>query len=167
MVKYYKKFYDEVSKYAEGIHVLREGAAEETIEEFEKQYDMRLPANYRKWLLLNNGGELFAVPAGTILYGVREKTGDKENIFCIENNFRSQYRAGLPSYLFAIAEENTGDIIGFDLRRTNLRDGVIVIWNHETGEFEDEWRNFGKWLEAEMEIGSMMVNYDGSDKDIL
>ena len=48
-----------------------------------------------------------------------------------------------------------------------MRDGVIVIWNHETGEFEDEWRNFGKWLEAEMEIGSMMVNYDGSDKDIL
>ena len=47
-----------------------------------------------------------------------------------------------------------------------MRDGVIVIWNYETGKIEQEWRNFGEWLEGEMEIGSMMVNYDGSDKDI-
>lgn len=52
-----------------------------------------------------------------------------------------------------------------DLSRTNKMDGVIIYWNHETGEVTEEWDSFGEWLNDEMESGKMLVNYDGSESN--
>ena len=64
-----------------------------------------------------------------------------------------------------IAKECTGDAIGFDLRRTNKSDGVIIYWDHETGKISREWNNLAEWLDYEMEMGKGLINYDGSESD--
>ena len=161
----YKNFYSELSKYAEGIHVLIDGAEIDEVDRFETQYGMYLPANYKQWLLKNNGGELFATPVGTNIAGILGRKEREKGTFYLEDNFDSKKRAGIPNYIFMIADTCDGNVIGFDLQRTNLEDGVVVYWNHETGESDDEWDGFEEWLNDEMETGKLLIDYDGTDKE--
>ena len=46
-----------------------EETTEEKIAEFEKEYSVKLPEEYKEWLLFSDGGELF-LPAGIQLYGM-------------------------------------------------------------------------------------------------
>ena len=115
---------------------------------------------------MNNGGELFATPAGTVLAKIRGNEEDKMGSLYVENNFDPNRRwPQMPNYMFIIADMCTGDVIGFDLRRTNRNDGVIIYWDHETGEIRKEWNSLAEWLNCEMEEGKMLVNYDGSESD--
>ena len=68
---YFNKFCTEIGKYKQGIHVLNDGISEKEIDDFEIKYHMYLPFFYREWLKMNNGGELFAVPVGTVLARIR------------------------------------------------------------------------------------------------
>lgn len=49
-----------------------EAATEEQIALFEKENDIKLPAQYKEWLQYSDGGELY-LPAGVQLYGVAHK----------------------------------------------------------------------------------------------
>ncbi len=162
---YFSQFYLEIEKYEQGIHVLNNGITEEELTDFEIRYNIYLPFYYREWLKLNNGGELFATPAGTVLKRVR---GNEESEFgsYLENNFDPNKRwPQMPNYLFIIAKECTGDAVGFDLRHTNRYDGVIILGDHETGKVSKRWGSLAQWLDYEMEIGKSLVNYDGSESD--
>lgn len=161
----FKIFYLEISKYVEGIHLLRDGVDMDEIEKFENTYGMYLPTNYKQWLLKNNGGELFATPVGTNIAGILGSKEREKGTFYLEDNFDNRKRVGVPNYIFMIADTCDGNIIGFDLQRTNLEDGVVVYWNHETNEFDEEWDSFEDWINDEMETGKMLINYDGTDKD--
>ena len=71
----------------------------------------------------------------------------------------------MPNYLFIIAETCEGNVIGFDLNRTDRTDGVIIYWNHESGEIDEEWEGFAEWLDEEMELDKMVVGYGGNEKE--
>ena len=145
---YFAPFDTEIEKYAEGVHLLNEGAEE----------------YYREWLKIHNGGELFAVPAGTVLSGL---CGDNEPITgesYLESNFDPVKRGGVPPEVFIIADTNFGDVIGFDLIRTNQYDGKVVEWSHESGEISRTWESLIEWLTEELEEGAMTVDYNGDDK---
>lgn len=49
-----------------------EGATSKQIEDFERQNNIKLPIQYKNWLLFSDGGDLF-LPAGVQLYGVAHK----------------------------------------------------------------------------------------------
>lgn len=163
--EYFDSFYTEIEKYNKGIHIFGEKLPEEEMYCFEETYGICLPHFYREWLKNNNGGELFAVPAGTNIAGVLGKGTAKKGTLYLEDNFITEKRAGLPNYLFIIADNSLGDVIGFDLRHTNKTDGVIVYWNHETGKISEKWNSLAEWLDSVMESGKMFINYDGSESD--
>lgn len=161
---YFAPFDTEIEKYAEGVHLLNEGAEESAVRAFEGRYAVRLPYYYREWLKIHNGGELFAVPAGTVLSGL---CGDNEPIAgesYLESNFDPVKRGGVPPEIFIIADTNFGDVIGFDLTRTNQYDGKVVEWSHESGEISQTWESLIEWLTDELEQGAMTVDYNGDDK---
>lgn len=161
---YFNKFYTEIGKYKQGVHVLNDGISETEVNDFEIKYHMYLPFFYREWLKMNNGGELFT--PGTVLARILGNEEYEEGTLYVENNFDSNRRwPQMPNYLFIIAKECTGDAIGFDLRRTNKSDGVIIYWDHETGKISREWNNLAEWLDYEMEMGKGLINYDGSESD--
>lgn len=162
--KYFNDFYSELRKYADGIHVLNEGITEQEISDFEEKYNISLPFYYREWLKINNGGELFATPVGTNMYGILGNKERRKGVGYLEDNFDRNKKRGIPDVIFIIARECTGNIIGFDWRHTNKMDEGIIYWNHETGECT-EWDTFGEWLNEQMQDGKMLINYDGSESD--
>lgn len=52
---YFNKFYTEIGKYKQGVHVLNDGISETEVNDFEIKYHMYLPFFYREWLKMNNG----------------------------------------------------------------------------------------------------------------
>lgn len=163
--KYFKAFYKEYNRYAEGVHGLKEGASDRTVYDFEEKYNMNLPYYYKEWLKVHNGGVLFTETIGTKIYGILGKDKIQDNEYYIEDNFSGAKRPkGLPATLFMIAQTTYGDIIGFDLENTTLEDGRIVYWNKETQQIEEEWPSFAKWLKDEMLIGKEEVDYNGDEK---
>lgn len=120
-----------------GKHRLFENAKEEEIELFENTNKTILPKNYKAWLKLTDGGELF-LPAGLQLYGVvHTPTIDVNNDDRPDENY---------VVLGALA---SGDPILF-------RKGTeqICIYNHTAGRIEaDEvYDNFYAFLSDLKEI---------------
>ena len=72
----------------------------------------------------------------------------------------------MPDFLFILADNCLGDVIGFDLMQTNNMDGVVVYWNHETGEITEQWDSLAEWLDSVMESEKMLINYDGSERNL-
>lgn len=146
--------------------MLNPGISEEEIENFEKSYNINLPYYYREWLKINNGGELFTIPAGTILGEILGNREKRNGIPYLEYNFDNKKRwPGMPNYLFIVADTSDGDVIGYDLNNTNNLDGRIISWSHENGEVDEEWDSLGEWLNDIMVCGKMLVNYDGNENE--
>ena len=163
--KYFKAFYKEYNKYTEGVHNLNEGATDRIIYAFEETYNMNLPLYYKEWLKVNNGGTLFADTIGTTIMEVLGNRTRKEGVRYIEDNFDgSKRQPGMPATFFMIAYTPYGDVIGYDLEHTNLEDGKVLYWNRESGEIEEDWPNFAKWLKDEMLIGKEEVDYTGAER---
>ena len=49
-----------------------DGVTEEQINQFEAENNVKLPTQYREWLMLSDGGECF-LPAGVQFYGIEHK----------------------------------------------------------------------------------------------
>lgn len=112
--EYFKNFYLEVEKYIQGIHILNKGISEKEICSFEETYDICLPYYYREWLKRNNGGELFAVPAGINIAGILGKQEREMGEIYVEDNFDIKKRVpGMPDFLFILADNCLGDVIAF------------------------------------------------------
>ena len=65
-----KKIVDQLEK--QGEMAFLDGATEEQITSFEKEHEIELPLQFKKWLLFSDGGEFF-LPAVIQLYGVSHK----------------------------------------------------------------------------------------------
>jgi len=160
---YFQVFYEEIEKYTSNINILKSGVSEEVIVSFEKSNHIKLPYYYREWLKRNNGGELFATPAGTVLGEILGSKEIESGVPYLEYNFRKDKRwPQMPDSLFVIADTCEGDAIGFDMDETDEYDGRVVLWSHETGDIEEEWGTLQEWLEDIMEEGKDFVKYDGS-----
>lgn len=163
--KYFKAFYKEYNKYADGVHKLQEGASDKVVYDFEEKYNMNLPYYYKEWLKNHNGGVLFPDTIGTVIFSVLGSGSSKEGTYYIEDNFDGSKRLpDMPATFFMIGRTNYGDVIGFDLTNTNLQDGKVVYWNKESKKIEEQWDSFAKWLKDEMLIGKEEVDYNGDEK---
>ncbi len=98
-----------------------EEATKESIDTFEKENGITLPAKYKEWLLFSDGGELF-LPAGVQLYGIEHKPKIDVNDESSPNNkyiVIGAFASGAP-----ILCEKSGE--------------KIAIYNQEVGEIEEE-----------------------------
>lgn len=77
-----RPFFDELNKYSEGVHNLNEGASPSLIENLESTLGIKLPKNYKEFLQICNGGELFAAPAGTVISEIYDASKDTKKIGC-------------------------------------------------------------------------------------
>lgn len=71
----------------------------------------------------------------------------------------------MPSSYLIIADTSYGDSICMDLSTNDGNEAEIIKWNHESGNISSRWKRLIDWLMEEMEIGSMLVDYNGNDKD--
>ena len=56
----------------QGKMLIFDGVTEEQINQFEAENNVKLPTQYRAWLMLSDGGECF-LPAGVQFYGIEHK----------------------------------------------------------------------------------------------
>ncbi len=165
---YLKPFFDEINKYSEEVHNLNEGSNIRDIEQLELSLKIKLPINYKNFLEICNGGELFAVPAGIILSEVyiSSKGSMKKGVSYLNESFKRERRwTNMPEEFLIIADTSYGDTICMDLETSNDIDARIVKWSHEEGEIVNSWERLIDWLMEELEIGAMLVDYDGTDKE--
>ena len=109
-----------------------EGATEEQISQFEDENSIKLPMQYREWLLFSDGGECF-LPAGVQFYGVYHKPLIDVN--SDDNRLDEKY--------VVIGALSTGDPILCEQDRE-----TISIYNHEGGRIEEDeiYDNFYSFL---------------------
>lgn len=159
-----QKFYCEVEKYSEGIHYLNEGIDYNSIKLYEEKYSINIPNTLKEFLQKSNGGELFALPAGINIAGILGEGKRRKGIFYLEDNFDASKRiCGMPVSMFILADLNDGEIVGFDLNRSNLEDGCVIQWDPESAKIINEWKSLYDWLNWIMEDGKELFDYDGND----
>lgn len=164
MNKKLQKFYSEIKKYSEGVHYLNQGIDYDSIRLCEEKYCMNLPDSLKEFLHISNGGELFALPAGINIAGILGEEKRKKGIFYLEDNFDPSKRVyGMPSSMFILADLNDGEIVGFDLNRSNLDDGYVIQWDPESAKIIEEWKSLYDWLNSVMKEGKKLFDYDGND----
>ncbi len=69
----------------------------------------------------------------------------------------------MPSSMFILADLNDGEIVGFDLSRSNLEDGCVIQWDPEAAKIIEEWQSLYDWLNCVMEEGTELFDYEGND----
>lgn len=165
---YIKSFKDEIDKYTKGVHNLNKGVSLELIEICEKKLKVKIPLMYKSFLMTWNGGELFAIPVGVELTEVYiETTGPKKRGigYLDESLCDGGLAQGLPKEYLIIADTCDGDIVCLDLINNDGNEAKIIKWNQEEEEIVESWNTLSEWLMEEMEIGKLLINYDGSDKE--
>ncbi|MGO5053618.1 SMI1/KNR4 family protein [Lachnospiraceae bacterium LCP25S3_G4] len=98
-----------------------DGASEEQIALFEKEYRIKLPLKFKEWLLFSDGGECF-LPAGIQLYGVVHKP-----LIDVNDDDR------LDDKYLVIGTLSSGDPIVCEKSGEQ-----ISIYNHEAGKIESD-----------------------------
>jgi cell wall assembly regulator SMI1 len=162
-----KFFFDEINKYTTNVHSLNPGVELNQIEETEKKLDIKLPDIYKEFLQVCNGGELF-IP-GTVLAEIyHPELGEKQKgTSYINESYRKDRRPSeMPNNLCIIADLNYGDVIAFDLSTNNGKDANVIQWDSETKSISRTWPGFSEWLKDVLEEGSMLVDYDGNEKEL-
>lgn len=159
-----QKFYDEIEKYSVGIHNLNQGIDAKGIEAYEEKYGMCLPKSLKEFLMISNGGELFALPTGIKIAGILGEENRRRGIFYLEDNFDASKRVpGMPSDMFILADLNDGEIVGFDLSNCTLEDGRVIQWDPESTRIISKWKTFYGWLNSVMKEGATLFDYEGND----
>lgn len=162
----FKSICEEINKYSKGIHKMNPGALKTDIDNAEKELNLKLPNLYRKFLEIYNGGELFAIPAGTTISKVKEVSEEKkQGIGYINDVFNPKRRwPGLPNNFIIIADKCYGDFICIDIETITEEDAIFIQWDHENGCISKFWEGIIEWLEYEMKSGKYLINYDGTEK---
>ncbi|WP_315076408.1 SMI1/KNR4 family protein [uncultured Clostridium sp.] len=157
----------EIKNYANGIHKMNSGALKTDIEQAEKDLNLKLPNLYKEFLQIYNGGELFAIPAGTTIAKVKESSEEKkQGIGYINDAFDEKKRwPGMPNNFIIIADRCYGDCICMDIETITEDDAIFIEWDHEEGRVSKFWEGIIKWLEDEMRNGKSLVKYDGTEID--
>ncbi|UTR15708.1 SMI1/KNR4 family protein [Salipaludibacillus sp. LMS25] len=162
-----KFFFDEIKKYTTNVHSLNPGVNSDQIEEVEKKLDINLPYIYKVFLQVCNGGELF-IP-GTVLAEIyHPELGEKQKgISYINESYREDRRPPeMSNNLCIIADLNYGNVIAFDLSTNNGQDAIVVQWDNEAQIVSRTWSGFSEWLTDVLEEGSMLVDYNGNEKEL-
>lgn len=160
--KYFEKEVNELNKYVDGVDFLNKGVENQFIEEVERKLNVLLPLEYKEFLKIYNGGELFR--PGTVLSEIYRKQEDKVRGLYYLNDVLDEncHIMGMPDHLIFIATMNYGDKICIDLNQSTEY-AYLVQWDIQTGEITREWTNFKEWLDDSLEVGEMLYDYDGTE----
>ena len=161
---YFNYYIEEVNKYVDGVHFLNPGIEDDTlIEEAEKRIGVKLPEEYKMFLKLNNGGELFR--PGTVLSQIYAEPSDRiRGWYYLNDVFDERYRVSeIPDNLMFIATMSYGDKVCIDTAESS-EFAKIVLWDFENMEISQSWMTLRDWLADELEVGRMLVDYDGTKK---
>ncbi len=162
-----KPFFEEINKYVDNVHSLNPGVDIYHIEQVEKELSIAFPKIYKDFLKACNGGELF-IP-GTVLSEIYYPAlgQKKRGTSYINESFREdRRRPEMRDNLFIIADLNYGDSICFDLMTNNGQDAVVVQWDNESKSVSRTWSGFREWIMDVLDEGSMLVDYEGNEKDL-
>ncbi|HHP1115022.1 SMI1/KNR4 family protein [Bacillus cereus group sp. MYBK163-2] len=171
--KYYSKnnhlqpFFEEVNKYVDGIHTLNNGINLEDITSLQNELNIQIPDIYKDFVQVCNGGELF-IP-GTVLseihtaaQGPKQRGGSYLN-----DSFKKERRpTKMPDTYLIIADLNYDDSICIDLESSNGYDATVIQWDRETHSVSRSWNGLVEWLMDTLDEGSLLVDYDGNEKDL-
>ncbi|MCP3742655.1 SMI1/KNR4 family protein [Rossellomorea sp. BNER] len=162
-----RPFFEEINKYTDNVHSLNKEVELADISKLEIELNIQIPRIYKDFLQVCNGGELF-IP-GTVLSeiythssGTKQRGGSYLN-----DSFKKERRPhGMPDKYLIIADLNYGDTICMDLEGGNEYDARIVQWDRESQTVSRSWDSFVEWLMDALDEGSMLVDYDGNEKDL-
>jgi len=161
----FSSFIEEINKYSKGVHMLYPAAPYSCIKEAERELCVTFPQVYIDFLLVYNGGELF-VP-GTELHPVKVPALLDSPGLTFLNDIQNNSLPDMPETLFIFADTNYGDPICFNFDKQDCQECEVVQWSHEDGEISRRWNGFREWLMDALDEGSMITDYDGSDKDLI
>ncbi|MDM5186282.1 SMI1/KNR4 family protein [Bacillus sp. DX4.1] len=68
--------------------------------------------------------------------------------------------------LLIIADLNYGDSICFYLITNNDQDAEVIQWDNESKSVSRTWSGFEEWIMDVLEEGSMLVDYEGNEKEL-
>lgn len=159
----YENIFTIVEQYAKGVHLLKKGASESELLDFEDKYQMNLPTELRELLKISNGFELYALPVGTCISGIVGNGVRDKGVFYLEDNFDMEKRAGIPGDIFMIAIECNCDIIGIDPEKSSLDHLHIIEINPETGSIVEEWESVNDWLMSVIDEGQGIFDFNGNE----
>jgi cell wall assembly regulator SMI1 len=114
-----------------------------------------------------NGGGLF-IP-GTVLSEsyIPFNAPKKRGVSYLNDSFYPERRpVGLPDRYLIIADLNYGDTICIDLMASNMYDAPIIQWDKDMKDISRSWCGLVEWIMDELEEGSLLVDYDGEEKDL-
>ncbi|WP_257151624.1 SMI1/KNR4 family protein [Bacillus pseudomycoides] len=76
------------------------------------------------------------------------------------------YSESFPYPYLIIADLNYGDTICIDLESSNGYDATVIQWDRETNSVSRSWSGLVEWLMDTLDEGSLLVDYDGNEKDL-
>ena len=161
---YFNYYIEEVNKYVGGVHFLNAGIKDDSlIEEVERRINVKLPEEYKVFLKLNNGGELFR--PGTVLSQIyAEPSSRVKGWYYLNDVFDEKYKVPeIPDNLMFIATMNYGDKVCIDVAESS-EFARIVLWDFENMEISQSWPTLRDWLVDELEEGGRLVDYNGTKK---
>ena len=170
--KYFKDFCDEFNKYEDNVHSLNSGIKLNSIVKIQNKLKLQFPKRYIQFLEMCNGGELYP-PSGPTIFSINNideyllKLNDVYDYICTLNHKDISIENIKKLYL-PFARTSYGDIICLDLSMNikNKEDSHIINFDHETGNFYLLTTNFINWLNEVMKECFVLINYDGTDKDL-
>ena len=117
------------------------GATVQDLAAFENQNAIRIPKEYKNWLMFSNGGEIL-VP-GSQFYSI-DNSDDDSLIFHNSDDYRHKF--SLPSSLYIVGRTNFGDLLCLD-----IMSGEFVQWDHETDEEFLRWKSMYEYVNDELQ----------------
>ena len=112
---------------------------EARVQAAEAELGVRLPEEFRRRLIANNGGELSTADDDWQVFPVFDATDRKRAArsanHIVHETSRARRSQRFPDGAVAIAANGTGDLLVFlGQRGTNGLDGRVFHWCHETGD---------------------------------
>jgi cell wall assembly regulator SMI1 len=155
----------ELEKFSNVILALNTPVDETQVVEFEKSFNLVLPADYRFLLKMYNGVTL----DGTQVYGINEAA----NVFSLKDCYIGEHYEvsnPMPLYLVPFSPDGGGNHYCFDTRTNNSDSCNIVFWQHDYPYSEDNLpeitnTSFAGWIKEVMIDWTLEdYDYDGTEK---
>jgi hypothetical protein len=155
---------DELRKFADDLTEWYPPAKRKDIEELEQSLDVKLPDDYKEFLMETNGFQMM----GQDIFGIKNRQFDLYEAYRIEHN---EVYVKMPHHLIPICPDGYGNHYCFD----NSNDNVVVFWEFDLAAYYQDRQEVYEPEVVYPDFKSMVqellidwtledYNYDGSEK---
>ena len=143
------------------LHEIYISLSEEQINELENTIPVPLPSDYREFLKISNGINIFSDSLS--VFGVRDSDSSTQPYDIIDENMEAP--EGAPeSWLFFGGYSWDGTMVMFDLNE-GTENNKVYLCARESAEILYEWNDFWSWLSEETDRLSKMFDLNGVKLD--